>query len=213
MFNMRIGMSLLFAIGLLFSVATVAEAHVTVNPSESTTNAYEKYTIRMPVEKDVNTTGLELEVPDGVDLVSVLPMESWDYELEEDDDGRITSVVWTAKDGGIKPNEFIEISFIGANPSEPTEVSWKALQTYEDDSVVEWVGAPDSDEPASVTEIVEGDTVAPHGHGADHEDSEADEPTQKSEDDAASTSSNWIPISIASLALLLALISLLRKRS
>jgi uncharacterized protein YcnI len=207
MFKVRMGMSLIIAAGLLLSITTVAEAHVVVNPSESTTNAYEKYTVRMPVEKDINTTGLTIEVPDGVDLVSVLPMESWDYDLEEDDDGRITSVVWTAKDGGIKPNEFVEMSFIGANPSEPADISWKALQTYEDDSVVEWTGAPDADEPASVTKIVEGDTVAPHEHEGDSE------ATGDTGDNSASTTANWIPISMAGLALLLALISLFRKKA
>lgn len=209
MTKMKMGMSFIFAVGLLFTIVTVAEAHVTVNPSTSTTNAYEKYTIRMPVEKDINTTELALEVPDGIDLVSVLPMEAWDYELGEDDSGKITSVVWTANDGGIKPSEFIEMSFIGANPSEPTDISWKALQTYEDDSVVEWVGDPDSDEPASVTEIVEGDTVAPHGDSEDKGDNGSAQQNDKSSD---SNSSNWIPIGIASLALLLAIISLFRKR-
>lgn len=212
MAKMRIGLSVMFAVGLLFSIATVAEAHVTVNPTESTTNAYEKYTVRMPVEKDINTTELELEVPDGVDLVSVLPMDGWDYELKKDDSGSITSVTWTASDGGIKPNEFIEMSFIGANPSEPTDVSWKALQTYEDDSVVEWVGDPDSDEPASVTEIAEGDAAAPHGDHEDEGDSEAGGEEHDGEDHA-STSSNMLPIGIASLALLLAIISLFRKKA
>lgn len=204
MVKKRLGMPILFIVGMFFLMVPVADAHVTVNPSQSTTDAYEKYTVRIPVEKEINTTAVQLQVPGGVDLASVLPIDTWDYKLEEDDNGRVTSVIWTANDGGIGPNEFIEFSFIGANPSDPTEVSWKALQTYEDESVVEWVGEPDSEEPASVTTIAAGDTVAPNGDG---------EVAQKREDNNKSNSSNWIPIGISILALLLALVGLFRKRA
>ncbi|WP_106498274.1 YcnI family copper-binding membrane protein [Lentibacillus sp. Marseille-P4043] len=200
----------LFAIGM-FVMAPIAEAHVTVNPSESTTNAYEKYSVRIPVEKDINTTKVELQVPDGVNLVSVMPVNNWNYQLKKDDDERITSVTWTATAGGVKPNEFIEFSFIGANPSEPGEVSWKAFQTYEDGSVVEWTGPPDADEPASVTTITSGDEAAPH----EENDSAATEDSQTDNDNesASDSNTNWIPIVISVLALLLALISLFRKKA
>ncbi|MGY0693703.1 YcnI family copper-binding membrane protein [Virgibacillus sp. FSP13] len=199
----------LFAIGM-FVMAPIAEAHVTVNPSESSTNAYEKYSVRVPVEKDINTTKVELQVPDGVELVSVMPINDWDYQLKKDDNERITSVTWTATAGGIKPNEFIEFSFIGANPSEPGEVSWKAFQTYEDGSVVEWTGAPDADEPASVTSITSGDKAAPHeeNESATTEDSQIENDNESASD----SNTNWIPIVISVLALLLALISLFRKK-
>ncbi|ASK64047.1 hypothetical protein CFK37_18740 [Virgibacillus phasianinus] len=77
----------LFAAFFLLLMTTVVSAHVTVHPSESTTNAYEKYAVRVPVEKDSHTTKVMLQVPDGVSLVSVLPMANWDYKLEKGDDG------------------------------------------------------------------------------------------------------------------------------
>lgn len=196
--------SVLLVVFVMFAMVPIAEAHVTVHPTESSTNAYEKYSVRIPVEKDINTTKVELQVPDGVDLVSVLPMDTWDYELKKDQDDRIKSVTWTANNGGIKPNEFVEFSFIGANPGEPGELSWDALQTYEDDSVVEWTGSSDSEEPASVTTVTEGNEVAPHG---DNTSSDEGETAQQG------SSSNWIPIVISSVALLLAIISIFRKKA
>lgn len=200
----------LLTVFFLFALVPIAEAHVTVHPSESSTNAYEKYTVRVPVEKDIHTTEVKLEAPDGVSLVSVLPMANWDYKLEKDETGQISSVTWIAKHAGIGPNEFIEFSFIGANPSDPGEVSWKALQTYEDGSVVEWVGPPDSEEPASMTKIVQGDATANHDI-----DGASNKTTQEKNDEGetASGGTGWLPISLAAVAILLALISLFRKRS
>lgn len=206
-------MAALAALFAFILIAPVAEAHVTVWPQESATNAYEKYTVRVPVEKDINTTEVNLEIPEGVDVISVLPMPTWDYEVEKNADERITHVIWKANDGGIGPFEFIEFAFVGVNPDEPGEVSWKALQTYEDGSVVEWVGPPDSAEPASVTTITSESTVASdEGNGTATAAANA-EPQGEMVAGTASGGSNWLPTLLASLALLLSVISLLRKRA
>ncbi|GAB4074563.1 DUF1775 domain-containing protein [Barrientosiimonas marina] len=196
----------------LFLTAPAASAHVTLHPEKSSTDAWAKYTVRVPVEKDMNTTKLELDVPEEADLVSVMPKEGWDYELEKDDDDVITSVTWEATDGGVGPNEFTEFNMVVTNPSEPTDVSWNAYQTYEDGSVVEWDGGPDSDEPAPVTKVVSGDATAQHSDDNDSSDAtQADDNT----DEASTTSggSNWLPITLSAVAILLAVISLFRKRS
>ncbi|WP_235000447.1 YcnI family copper-binding membrane protein [Virgibacillus dakarensis] len=203
----------LFAVLFLFVMAPIAEAHVTVHPSESSTNDYEKYTVRVPVEKDTNTTEVKLEVPEGINLVSVLPMPDWDYKLEKDDNDVITSVTWLTKDKGIGPNEFIEFSFIGANPGEPGEFSWKAYQTYDDGSVVDWVGPADADEPASVTKVVEGDGAAPHGDNQIADPSNTTEEKAADDNATSGTANNWLSISLATVAILLAIISLFRKRA
>src|SRR5699024_3446456 len=196
--------------GLLFTFLMIAtaSAHVTLHPEESSTDAWEKYSVRVPVEKDMNTTEVELEVPEEVDLVNVMPTDGWDYELEKDEDDVITSVTWQATEDGIGPNEFTEFQCVAANPSEATEVSWNAYQTYEGDAVVEWDGDPDAEEPASVPEVVEGDADAQHGEG---EDEAASGDTETS--DTASGDNNWLPIILSFAALLIALISLFRKRT
>ncbi|ASK64046.1 hypothetical protein CFK37_18735 [Virgibacillus phasianinus] len=123
------------------------------------------------------------------------------------------SVTWTAKNDGIGPNEFTEFAFIAANPSEPGQISWKAVQTYDDGSVVEWAGSPDSEKPASVTKISEGDAVSSH---EDHEQSTTSEAAEEETDTSSSSesgSTNWIAISLSVIAILLALIGLFRKRA
>lgn len=89
-------------------------------------------------------------------------------------------------------------------------MSWEAYQTYEDDSIVEWIGEPDAEEPAAVTEVVEGEAVSQHGG----EQAATSETTEDGENnDNSSTSGNWLPISLAIAAILIGLISLFRKRS
>src|SRR5699024_1640232 len=137
--------------------APAVSAHVTVHPEESSTDAWEKYSVRIPVEKDMNTTEVELKAPEGINIVSVMPDANWDYDLEQDEDRNISAITWTATDDLIGSNRFIVFYFVSANPSETGVFSWDACQTYEDDSVVEWDGEPDTEEPASVTKVVEGD--------------------------------------------------------
>lgn len=182
----------------LLAFAGPASAHVTVWPKETTTGAYEKYTVRVPVEKDVNTTKVRLEFPDGFTMSTVQAMANWSYELEKDSEQRIIAVTWTATGEGIKAHEFMEFAFVGKNPKEAGTLAWKAYQTYADGSTVEWTGDQGSDTPASVTTIQQGSDD--HGHAAPK---------------TASTgvSSGTISLLLSGLALLLSLISLFRKRA
>lgn len=203
----------LMAMLIIFVTAPIASAHVTVHPSESSTDAWERYSVRIPVEKDIHTTEIELKIPDGINFVNVMPVENWDYEFDKDENENISSVKWTATDDGIGPNEFDEFFFVASNPGEPGEFSWEAFQTYEDDSVVEWIGEPDADEPASVTNVVEGDAAAQHG---DDDASDSNDTTQEEETVTKGNSSggnNWLAITLSAVAVVIALISLFRKRA
>ncbi|ADG05124.1 nuclear export factor GLE1 [Kyrpidia tusciae DSM 2912] len=130
----------------------VASAHVTVWPKESRPGAWEKYTVRVPTEKDVPTVKIVLKVPDGVSVESMEPVPGWSYDLQKEN-GRVTAVVWQAAGEGIKPGEFQEFSFQAKNPQQSGELSWKAYQYYKDGSVVEWTGPQDEKTPAAVTVV------------------------------------------------------------
>lgn len=200
----------LMVLFLMFLSIPHAFAHVTVHPSESSTNAWEKYSVRIPVEKDSNTVKVALDIPEGINFVSVMPTEGWKYEFEKDDNENINQVTWTAIEDGIKPYEFIEFYFVASNPDEPGEFSWDAYQTYADDSVVEWTGEPDSDEPASITEVVEGNASSQHEYSDDNvNDEKKNGQNHISNEDS---NNNWMAISIAIVAILLALIGIFRKR-
>ncbi len=47
-------------------------------------------------------------------------------------------------------------AFLAGAPVQPGELRFKALQTYADATVVRWIGAPDSDNPAAVVNVAAG---------------------------------------------------------
>ena len=202
-------MSSVLVAGAVMTLATAAQAHVNVYPKETATGAYEKYTVRVPVEKDVNTTKVKLEFPAGVKVSTVQPIPGWSYEFEKDKDGRNTALVWTATDGGIKAHEFMEFAFVGANPKEEGSLAWKAYQTYADGEVVEWTGDKDSKTPASVTTVTAGVGEAGHEHG--EAQAPAASPAQETANSAGS--SNTLPLVLSGLALLISIVGLFRKKA
>lgn len=134
--------------------AGIASAHVTVQPGETTQGKYEVFTVRVPTEKDVATVKVEVSIPAEVNITRFEPKPDWTYELTKDASGKITSVVWTASGPGLSSTEFGEFKMNGKVAEDAAEIAWKAVQTYADGSVVEWVGAAGSDYPASVTTVL-----------------------------------------------------------
>src|SRR5688500_8792888 len=92
-----------------------AAAHVTVWPRESAAGAYEKYTVRVPAEGAVATASVELQIPEGVAVVSMAAPAGFTYELKKAAN-RVVRIVWTMK---INPGEFVELGFMARNPREP----------------------------------------------------------------------------------------------
>lgn len=140
------GMAVLLTAGALW-------AHAVVAPAVSTTRAYETYTLRVPNEKDVATVRVEIDFPPEVFVVSFSEVPGWDLDVERDDTGRAVGASWT---GDLAPHRFVELSFVGVNPAEPTTLVWPVDQTYrgpDGEEVVSWAGPADSEFPASRTEV------------------------------------------------------------
>src|SRR5262245_10483043 len=138
------------AIGLAVAVPTLSWAHAVVFPRESTTGAYEKYVLRVPNEKAVATTRVELFFPRGVRVTSFADVPGWQLEVETDSAKAVTAAIWT---GILPPQRFIEFPFVAVNPKIDTTLTWPAYQTYADGERVEWSGPEGSKRPASVTKI------------------------------------------------------------
>ena len=145
-------------VGAMLALPAPAGAHVVVSPEEVTAGDYETLTVSVPTEKEVPTTEIRVEVPEGFLLSGVQPVPGREHAFEEDR-GVVTAVTFSG--GEIRPREFQQFLVQAQAPEEPGEHPWKAIQTYEDGSVVEWVGAPDSEEPASVVEVVSGGAEDP----------------------------------------------------
>ncbi|MBX6351945.1 MAG: DUF1775 domain-containing protein [Thermoflavifilum sp.] len=134
--------------------ALAASAHVTVWPQQSTVNAYELYTMRVPTEKTVPTTKIVLEIPSGATFEDYQPTPGWTVSEHKDASGRIDRVTWAATGGGIAPGQFMQFAFIAKNPGSPTDLAWNAFQYYADGSIVTWTGDPNSDTPHSITHVL-----------------------------------------------------------
>ena len=138
---------------LTLAATGVAWAHVSVVPEEVPADSFEVLTIRVPSEKDIPTTEVRVEVPEGFTVSRVEPVPAWDYEFEEEA-GVVSAIIWSG--GEIEATEFQQFNVQGRTPEEPGEYPWNAFQTYEDGTVVEWTGLEDSEEPASVLSVTEG---------------------------------------------------------
>ncbi|PFO09623.1 hypothetical protein COJ85_01350 [Bacillus sp. AFS076308] len=193
---------------LLFS--SVASAHVTVMPKTSTTGAWETYTVKVPVEKEVPTTKFTLKAPAGVEIMSYQPVPGWRYTADKDTSGKVKSFTFEATGEGILPGQFQQFTFVAKNPDKAADIAWDAYQYYKDGSIVEWTGDESAKTPHSITSIVAGASTD------DHHDQAATEDTKTDETKAADTEqSNSLPLilSIVSVVLsLAALIFAIRKK-
>lgn len=128
---------------------TLAHAHVSITPRESTHGATEKYTVRIPTEGKVATVAAELEVPEGV-IVEVLQAPvGWTYEVKRAND-RIVAITWQAN---IKPGEFIDVAFVARNPREGSQIVWTLRQRFADGTVMDWTNGPSGVRPTAVTRL------------------------------------------------------------
>ena len=142
--------ALAVAAALALFVPAVAAAHAVVFPRRSTPGAYEKYVLRVPNEKGVATTRVEIRFPAGVRVVSFADGPGWTLETLTDSADRVIGAVWT---GTLPPKRFVELPFVAVNPKEASRLVWPAYQTYADGERVEWTGAEESKTPASSTRI------------------------------------------------------------
>lgn len=137
-------------LGLVVSVPTLSWAHAVVFPRQSTTGAYEKYVLRVPNEKAVATTRVELVFPKDVRVTSFADVPGWQLEVVTDSAKAITAAIWT---GTLPPERFVEFPFVAVNPKIDATLTWPAYQTYADGERVEWSGPEGAKRPASVTKI------------------------------------------------------------
>lgn len=144
------------------AIPTSTWAHAVVYPKSSTTGGYEKYVLRVPNEKAVATTKVELHFPAGLRVTSFAEVAGWQLELVTDSAKAITAAIWT---GTLPPQRFIEFPFVAANPKTDTKLEWPAFQTYADGERVEWTGPEGSKRPASVTTIGAATSASSSGGG------------------------------------------------
>jgi len=116
----------------------LAAAHVSVLPESLAAGSEAKLTFRVPVEREVATTGLEISFPEDLEALLFQPKPGWTYEVVRDSSGRITGVIWSG--GRIRPGEFDEFTVLVRTPDRQRQLAFTIRQTYADGQVVTWEG-------------------------------------------------------------------------
>ncbi|MHA6761729.1 YcnI family copper-binding membrane protein [Streptacidiphilus sp. PAMC 29251] len=158
--------------GGLLLLAGPASAHVTVNPGSVAQGSYTEVSVRVPNEQDkADTTKVELYLPTDHPIASVSTenVPGWTVSVVKTklakplttDDGQVTEAVseitWSG--GTIKPGQFQDFALsLGPLPTDTTSLTFKALQTYSDGTVVRWIqpsveGQPEPENPAPVLKL------------------------------------------------------------
>jgi Uncharacterized protein conserved in bacteria len=146
----RAALTLAATVVFALIVPGVAFSHAVVYPKSSAPGAYERYVLRVPNEKAIATTRIEIHFPADARVTSFADVAGWQLEVRTDSAERIVGAVWT---GSLAPQRFVELPFVAVNPKSATRLVWPVTQTYADSITVDWTGAEGSKTPASVTAI------------------------------------------------------------
>jgi uncharacterized protein YcnI len=125
-------------------------AHIRIAPTESNLGAREKYTMRVPNEKQVGSSKIEGEFPAGLQVYDFEFKPGWKIDFKKDDKGSIVGATWTGK---IQPYEFVEFGMLAINPKQGANLTWKFIQYYDDGTKEEFVGPVGSRLPSPVVTL------------------------------------------------------------
>lgn len=157
----------------VLTAAGAAFAHVTVHPDSYAKGATDGVlTFRVPNEEaTAATTKVQVFLPTDHPVLGVLvsPQDGWTAQTTvtklktpvKTDDGTVTDAVseitWTG--GRIRPGQYedFDVAF-GQLPDDTDQLTFKALQTYSDGTVVRWIeeapkGQDEPDNPAPVLQL------------------------------------------------------------
>src|SRR6476469_2171562 len=135
---------------ILMICAGLASAHIRIFPTESTAGAREKYTRRVPNEKQVGSSKIEGTFPPELQVYDFEFKPGWKIDFKKDDKGKIIGATWTGK---IQPYEFVEFGMLGINPKQGSNLTWKFIQYYDDGTKEEFTGPVGSRLPSPVVSL------------------------------------------------------------
>ncbi|GAB6900188.1 hypothetical protein JCM9957A_32780 [Kineosporia succinea] len=105
----------------------------------------QEITFRVPVEQDGATVGLRVALPADAPIgeIAVRPVPGWTHEETRSDPGPegevVTEISWAAEPGkGLRPGEYGAFTVIAGRLPDTTELTFRAVQIYDDGSTVEW---------------------------------------------------------------------------
>jgi uncharacterized protein YcnI len=138
---MKRPIAILIAGALVLGAGGVASAHVEVLPSSAVLRQSQEFTIRVPTERPLPTTAVEVTFPREITVYAFRPPPPGWHLRRTERDGRYVAVTYTA--GRIPIAGYEDFQVLATPTTEGTAV-WKALQTYADGKVKPWTGAPEA---------------------------------------------------------------------
>ncbi|HEY4398448.1 MAG TPA: YcnI family protein [Acidimicrobiia bacterium] len=168
----RVVLGAVLGLALVVLVAGPAAAHVEIEPGSAPKGSTTSFSFRVPTEKDnASTVGLEVDFPTDhpIPSVNVLVKQGWTFTVEKTplqkpvktESGEVTEAVskitWT---GGQIPPDGYDLFTVrgGPLPKNVNQLQFKALQTYSDGEVVQWIeptvkGGAEPEHPAPVLKL------------------------------------------------------------
>ncbi len=197
-------LSVLLALSLLLFPA-MASAHVVVTPKSANIGERTTFNVSVPNEKDIDVTQVKLDIPSSLQGATPTVKPGWTIQVDKQGEGEsavVKSITWT---GGIIPaGQRDDFTFRSQAPTKPTQINWKAYQTYADGTVASW------DQPPSAKES-EGDAAGPYSVTKIVNDLAAKPAAAK---DSSGESSDTLPLALSVIAVVISVGGvLLRKNS
>ena len=167
----------------LLAAPAAAQAHVTVQPNKAPAGGFVRLDVRVPNERDdAATTKVDVKFPPGFAEASYEKVPGWSIKVTkaklakpiQTDDGPVTEgvsrITWTADrtGDGIPPGAFQDFGLSVQVPGRVGDtLTFKALQTYSNGTIVRWIGAAGSDTPAPTVHVTaaSGGEAAPASSG------------------------------------------------
>lgn len=183
---------------LLIPFLQPVEAHITITPDEVGIGTSQIFTLSVPNEKDIPTTGVKLLIPKNVKHVTPTVKNGWQITTTSTGN-TITAIEWAG--GSIPANQRDEFSFSARTPDTTATLLWKTYQTYENGTVVSW------DKQPATKSHNEKENTGPYATTLIIDDLHQPAPKSTSDETALPN----LPLVLSVLAIILATISFLKK--
>jgi periplasmic copper chaperone A len=206
------------ALAAALVLPAVAPAHVTVQPTSAPAGAETVLAVRVPNERDdAATVKVDVKMPPGFVSASWQSTPGWTVRavkqklskpIQTDDgpiDEQISEIVWTAsgRKTGIQPGEFRDFPLSVLIPGKAGQtLTFKALQTYSNGTIVRWIGAPGSDQPAPQLKLVGASAGGANAAPASGSGASAPAPAAASTSGSSSNTLAIVALALAAVALL-----------
>jgi uncharacterized protein YcnI len=181
----------LLAAAAALVLAPLAAAHAELSPEEAPAGSFARFTLSVENEEaDATTVKVVTKFPESVITATFAAVPGWTRTVKTVDldqpvigsDGseiteRIDTVTW--RSDGTGSGDEVEFAFRFQLPEQPgATLFFPTVQTYSNGTVVRWIGAPGSDEPAPGVLVTE---ASGGGGGTSTAETEPETETQPEE--------------------------------